>query len=132
MKYKNPPVSRNVIAFENQINWSESLVLVEGAYDALSVKRNVIPLLGKFILSKLKDKIIEKGVKEITILMDNDAVADSTAHTEYFMKNGIRVRNIIPEKDDAGKMGFQKVNELIKNAKETRWDDNILSKLNSL
>jgi len=130
--YKNPPVSRNVIVFENQINWNEPITLVEGAYDAFSVKRNVIPLLGKFLLSKLKDKIIEKGVKDITILMDADAVKQSTTHTDYFIKNDIRIRNIIPEGDDAGKMGFTKVNELIKNAKETRWDDNILAKLNTI
>ena len=59
MKYKNPPVNRDVIVFENQINWNEPITLVEGAFDAFSVKRNVIPLLGKFLLSKLKNKIFE-------------------------------------------------------------------------
>jgi hypothetical protein len=29
-------------------------------------------------------------------------------------------------------MGFQKVNELLKGAKETTWDDLVLSKLNNL
>ena len=46
MKYKNPPVSRDVIVFENQINWNEPITLVEGVFDSFSVKRNVIPLLG--------------------------------------------------------------------------------------
>lgn len=130
--YKNPPMSRNVIAFENHINWNEPITLVEGGFDAFSVKRNVIPLLGKFLLSKLRDKIIEKGVKDITILMDADAVKESTKHTDYFMRNGVKIRNIIPEGDDAGKMGFEKVNNLIKNAKETRWEDNILAKLRNI
>jgi DNA primase len=132
MKYKNPPVNRDVIVFENQINWNEPITLVEGAFDAFSVKRNVIPLLGKFLLSKLKNKIFEKGVKEITIMLDSDAIEDSTKHTDYFMKNGIKVKNIIPSGKDAGELGYEKVNNLIKSAEETGWDTNILAKLNNL
>ncbi len=51
-------------------------------------------------------------------MLDSDAVEDSTKHTDWFMKNGIKVRNIIPTDKDAGEMGFQKVNELLKDAKE--------------
>jgi DNA primase len=131
-KYKNPPVSRNVIVFENQINWNEPIVLVEGAFDAFSVKRNVIPLLGKFLPTKLKDKIFEMSVKEITIMLDSDAIDDSNKHTEFFQKNGIKVKNIIPSEKDAGEMGFERVSNLIKETEETGWDDLILSKLNNL
>jgi len=133
MKYKNPPVSRDVIVFDNQINWNEPITLVEGVFDSFSVKRNVIPMLSKFLLSKLKTKILEKGVKEINLLMDSDAVEDSTKHTEYFIKNGIKVTNIIPQgESDAADMGFDKVNELLKETEETGWDNLILSKLNNL
>ena len=131
-KYKNPPVSRNVIVFENQINWNEPIVLVEGAFDAFSVKRNVIPLLGKFLPTKLKDKIFEMSVKEITIMLDSDAIDDSNKHTEFFQKNGIKVKNIIPSEKDAGEMGFEQVSNLIKETEETGWGDLILSKLNNL
>ena len=133
MKYKNPPVSRDVIVFDNQINWNEPITLVEGVFDSFSVKRNAIPMLSKFLLSKLKTKILEKGVKEINLLMDSDAVEDSTKHTEYFIKNGIKVKNIIPQgESDAADMGFDKVNELLKETEETGWDNLILSKLNNL
>ena len=132
MKYKNPPVNRDVIVFENQINWNEPITLVEGVFDSFSVKRNCIPLLGKFLLSKLKNKIIEKGVKEVTILLDSDAIADSTKHTDYFIKNGINVKNIIPTGKDAGDMGFKAVRELLKGATQTGWDDLVLSKLNNI
>ena len=132
MKYKNPPISRDVIVFENMINWNEPITLVEGVFDSFSVKRNVIPLLGKFLLSKLKNKIMEKGVKDVTIMLDSDAVEDSTKHTEWFQKNGIKVRNIIPTDKDAGEMGFQKVNEMLKSAKETTWDDLVMAKLNNI
>lgn len=132
MKYKNPPVSRNVIVFENQINWNQPIVLVEGVFDAFSVKRNVIPLLGKFFPTKLKDKIFEMGVKEVTIMLDSDAVDDSTKHTQFLQNNGIKVKNIIPSDKDAGDMGFEKVNELIKDAEETGWDTLVLTKLKNL
>ena len=59
MKYKNPPISRDVIVFDGMINWNEPITLVEGVFDSFSVKRNVIPLLGKFLLSKLKNKILK-------------------------------------------------------------------------
>ncbi len=132
MKYKNPPVSRNVIVFDNQIDWKEPITLVEGVFDSFSVKRNVIPILGKFIPRSLQAKIKEKGVKEINILLDSDAVDDSTKHANYFIINGIKVKNIIPDGIDAGDMGFDKVNELLKETKETGWDDLILSKLNNI
>ncbi len=132
MKYKNPPISRNVIVFENMINWNEPIVLVEGVFDAFSVKRNVVPLLGKYLLQKLRDRIMGSGVKEVTILLDSDAIEDSTKHTSFFIKNGIKVKNIIPSDKDAGEMGFTKVNELIKNSEETSWDDLVLTKLKNL
>ena len=132
MKYKNPPVNRDVIVFDNQINWNEPIILCEGVFDSFSIKRNCIPLLGKFLLSKLKNKIIDKGVKEVTIMLDSDAIADSTKHTDYFLKNGIKVRNIIPTDKDAGEMGFKAVSELLKGAKQTGWDDLVLSKLNNI
>ena len=75
---------------------------------------------------------MENGVKEVTIMLDSDALDDSTKHTEWFLKNGIKVKNIIPTDKDAGEMGFKKVNELLKEAKETNWDDLVLSKLNNI
>jgi DNA primase len=131
-KYKNPPVSRNIIVFEDMINWNEPITLVEGVFDSFSVKRNVVPLLGKFLLPKLRNKILEKGVKHINILLDNDAIKESTEHTDYFIKNGITVKNIIPEGKDAGDMGFDEVNKILKQTKETGWDDLVLTKLNNL
>jgi len=132
MKYKNPPVSRDVIVFDNQINWDEPITLVEGVFDSFSVKRNVIPILGKFLPRSLKKKIFEKGVKDITILLDSDAVSDSTKHAEFFIKNGINVKNIIPTGEDAGDMGFDEVNGLLKQSEQTGWDDILKSKLDNL
>ena len=49
IKYKNPNISRNIIPFEFFINWNLPLILCEGPFDAIAIKRNVVPLLGKNI-----------------------------------------------------------------------------------
>lgn len=130
LRYMKPPVSRNVIVFESHINWSEPITLVEGVYDAFSIRRNTIPLLGKFIPPKLKARIFEEGVKEINIMLDSDAINESIRFSHYFIQNGITVKNIIPPKDvDFGDMGFRKSIELLKTSPVSHWDTLILDKL---
>jgi DNA primase len=131
-KYKNPPVSKNVIMFENQINWNEPITLVEGVFDAMAVKRNSIPILGKFIPKKLMENIYDKGVKNINILLDKDAQEIALYYTVQFQNQGITTRNIIPSDKDAGEMGFSKVNKILKESKETSFDDVIKQKLFNL
>ena len=67
-KYMNPPnVAKDVIGFDLYVNWSLPIILVEGVFDAMSVKSNSIPLFGKTILPKLYKKIVEKKVKDISV-----------------------------------------------------------------
>lgn len=132
MKYKNPPVNRNVIVFENQINWNEPIVLVEGAFDSFSVRRNAIPILGKFIPKKLMEKIMLSGVKELSIILDSDAVSESVKYAHYFQKNGIQVKNIIPKGKDIGEMGLRETLKMLKSSPESEWGDLVKMKLNNL
>ena len=129
MKYKNPPVSRNVIMFENQIDWSQPITLVEGVFDAFSIKRNAIPILGKFIPRKLKEKIFEEQVQELYFMLDADAIEDSIKYTNYFMRNNIKVKNIIPEDGDIADLGFEKSVTLQKTHPYSGWDQLVLDKL---
>ena len=128
-KYKNPPVSKNVTMFENQINWQKPITLCEGVFDAMSIKRNAIPLLGKFIPKTLMDNIYKKGVKEIKILLDKDAQDQALYYVNYFMNNGITVTNILPTEKDAGDMGFSEVNKILKQTKKSGFEDIISQKL---
>ena len=64
-KHKNPPTSKDIVGFELHVNWDMPIVLVEGAFDAIAIKRNAIPLFGKTISNTLKKRIVEKGVKQI-------------------------------------------------------------------
>ena len=61
VKYRNPETSRDIIPFELFINWDLPLVLCEGPFDAIAIKRNAIPLLGKNIQSNLMKKKIGRA-----------------------------------------------------------------------
>jgi DNA primase len=131
-KYKNPPVSKNVIMFENQINWDEPITLVEGVFDAMAVKRNAIPLLGKFVPKTLNDTIYKKEVKGINILLDEDAQEQALHYTVQYQNQGITTKNIKPTDKDASDMGFSEVNSKLKESKETEFSDIISQKLKGL
>ena len=131
-KYKNPPVSKNVTIFENQVNWKKPITLCEGVFDAMSIKRNAIPLLGKFIPKTLMDSIYKKGVRDIKIVLDKDAQDQALYYVNYFMNNGITVTNILPTEKDAGDMGFTKVNKILKETKNTGFEDIVSQKLQGL
>jgi DNA primase len=131
-KYKNPPVSKNVIMFENQINWDEPITLVEGVFDAMAVKRNAIPLLGKFIPKTLNESIYKKGVESINILLDEDAQDQALYYTMQFTNQGIETKNIKPSDKDASEMGFSEVNSKLKETEKTGFGDVISQKLKGL
>lgn len=128
--YKNPPISKNVVALENQINWNLPIVLVEGIFDAIAVRRNAIPLFGKFIPKKLIEAIFRNGVKTIYIMLDEDAQKQALYYVELFNKQDIQVINIPPRKKDPSDMGFDENIDLIKNTKPTTYKDIITQKLN--
>ena len=115
MKYKNPPVSKDVIGLDLFINWNEPIILCEGVFDAIAIRRNAIPLFGKTIPKSLMKKIYEKQVKQIYILLDSDAIMDSIKMTDSLMKNGINVNYVNLSEEDPSDMGFKKVINLIKN-----------------
>ena len=107
----------------------QPITLTEGVFDALAVKRNAIPLLGKFIPKTLMDSIYKRGVKEIKIIFDKDAQDQALYYVNYFMNNGITVTNILPTEKDAGDMGFSEVNKMLKQTKKSGFEDIISQKL---
>jgi len=109
LKYKNPPVSKDVVVFENQVDFSEPLIFCEGVFDAIAIRRNAIALLGKNIPSKLKMRLIEHGVTEVSIVLDNDAYKNALAMSESLMNDNIRVKLIKMGNEDAADLGFNKI-----------------------
>ena len=115
VKYKNPPLSKNIVPFELFINWSSPLVLCEGPFDALAIKRNAIPLLGKHIQDNLMKQIVTSTVKQIYIALDKDAMKDALKHAEMLLGEGKEVYLVNLEDKDPGEMGFEKFTSLIQN-----------------
>lgn len=113
-KHKNPDVSKNCVGFELFINWNLPLVLVEGAFDAIAVRRNAIPLFGKTISENLRKKIIENKVRQLYICLDKDAQKQALDHAEYFMNNGIEVYFVDLQAKDPAEIGFESMCTLIK------------------
>ena len=106
MKYKNPPVSKDVVVFENQIDFSEPLILCEGVFDAMAIRRNAIALLGKNIPNKLKMRLVQHGVKEVSIVLDNDAFKNALYLSESLMNDNIKVRLVRMGSEDAVRLRF--------------------------
>jgi len=108
MKYKNPPVSKDVIVFEDLVCFNQDIVLVEGVMDAIAVRRNAVPMLGKFPSIALLQKLIRYKPK-IYIALDSDAERDASKLTEQLVDHGLDVTNILfTETDDPSSVGFTK------------------------
>lgn len=76
MKYKNPEAQKEIIIFnEYLINWTDTIYIVEGAFDSIFIN-NSIPMLGKFMSDHLYTKLYEKAFK-IVIVLDPDAWNDA-------------------------------------------------------
>jgi len=128
-RYKNPEVSKNIVGFENLISWDLPLVLVEGAFDAIAIKRNAIPLFGKTISEDLKKKIIQNNVKELYICLDKDAQKQALEHAEYFINNGVTVYFVNLAEKDPAEIGFIKMKTVLENTEPFSFSDLISLKL---
>ena len=112
-KHKNPKVSKDIIGFELFINWAEPIILCEGSFDAIAVKRNAIPLFGKIIQPALQRKIIEERVKNIYLCLDPDALKNAIQIAERFMSEGLNVYFVNLKSGDASELGFNKITEIL-------------------
>ena len=77
-------------------------------FDALTIKRNVIPLFGKAIHSRLLQKLVKSSVDRIYIALDNDARRDALKQAEMLMSYGKEVYMVEMEGKDANEIGFEK------------------------
>lgn len=112
-KHKNPNVSKDIIGFEMLINWAEPIILCEGSFDAIAIKRNAIPLFGKIIQTNLQKKIIQERVKDIYLCLDRDAMVKSLQIAEKFMSEGLNVYFVELGDEDASELGFEKISKII-------------------
>jgi DNA primase len=130
-KYKNPPVlSKDIIAFELYINWNAPIILCEGMFDALTIKRNVIPLLGKILHDTLMKKLVQSNVDRIYIALDNDAKKDALKHVEKLISFGKEVYMVELDGKDANEVGFERFLNIIEQTPPLDFQTLLEKKLN--
>ena len=115
IKYRNPKVSRDIIPNEHLINWRLPIIICEGLFDAIAIKRNAVPLLGKNIQSELMKKIVSSFVDKIYIALDKDAIKQALHFCENLMMEGKEVYFVDLQDKDPSEMGFKNFTKLIQN-----------------
>lgn len=113
LKYKYPKASRDIIPFEMYINWDVPVVLCEGGFDMLAIKRNAIPLLGKSITPKLMKKLVESRIQKVYVALDKDAMVMALKHCETLINLGKKVFLVEMDDKDPSSMGFKSFLSLI-------------------
>ena len=123
LKYKNPNVSRDIVFNELFVDFDEDVVLVEGAFDAVTVGQNAVPLLGSTLSEEatLFKEILEHDSK-VFVALDVDAEKKSLRLIQKFLLYGVEVYKIDTQGyEDVGSMSrfeFQRrknVAELVTN-----------------
>ena len=129
VKYRNPSASRDVVPNEHLINWNVPVILCEGLFDAIAIKRNAIPLLGKNIQSNLMKKIVTSVVDKIYIALDRDAIKQALKFCERLMAEGKEVYLVDMQDKDPSEMGFENFTKLIQNTVPLTYYDLMEQKL---
>ena len=129
VKYRNPSVSRNIIPNEHLINWNVPVVLCEGLFDAIAIKRNAIPLLGKNIQNNLMKKLVTSLVNKIYIALDRDAIKQALKFCEMLMAEGKEVYLVDLQDKDPSEMGFSNFTKLIQKTQPLTYSNLMEKKL---
>ena len=129
VKYRNPSVSRNIIPNEHLINWKVPEILCEGLFDAIAIKRNAIPLLGKNIQNNLMKKLVTSLVNKIYIALDRDAIKQALKFCEMLMAEGKEVYLVDLQDKDPSEMGFSNFTKLIQKTQPLTYSNLMEKKL---
>ncbi len=130
-KYDTPECNKNeIIGFEAFINWEMPIILVEGAFDAMAVRRNAIPLFGKTLSNALMKKLVESSVKTIYIALDIDAKKDALDHAQTLLNYGKEVYWVDMKSKDPSDLGFEQFTKLLHDAQPLTFSDIMMLKMN--
>jgi len=129
-KYDAPKCNKNeIIGLEYFINWSTPVILCEGMFDAIAIKRNAIPLLGKTIPKALMMKLVTSEVKTVYVALDRDALKDALKYAEQLLNLGKDVYLVDLQDKDPSDMGFDKFTKLVHDANQLSLGELIYKKL---
>ena len=122
-------MSKDTVAFELFINYKLPLIFCEGVFDAISIRKNAVPLLGKFPSKSLVKKLVEKKVKKIYVALDDDARQDAIKLTQFLMDSGIETYLLEMKEKDPSELGFKDFWDLVDRTTQTKFSDIIKGKL---
>jgi DNA primase len=128
-KIKAPSTSKDIIGFELFINWNLPIIICEGAFDAISIRRNVIPLFGKTISNSLFKKLVNNKVRDIYLILDQDAIKNAIKYAEKLMNYNKNVYLVELDGKDPNLLGFEKINKLINETKPLKFSDLMILKM---
>ena len=122
-KYDTPSCKKSeIVGFESLINWEVPVVLCEGAFDAIAIKRNAVPLFGKTIPKSVMIKLAKHSVKTVYLALDSDAIKETMDSADKLMKMGKDVYILEIKDKDPSEMGFEKTLDLLHNAKQLTFE----------
>ena len=114
MSYKNPVTDKNIVGFESTISWNLPVTIVEGAFDAIAVKHNCIPVFGKTLPKAVKDALIANHVPRVNVLLDKDARKSAVSIAEELLRYDLPVAIVdTGNKKDPSSIGFDGITEMI-------------------
>ena len=129
-KYDAPKCNKNeLIGLEYFINWNVPVILCEGIFDAIAIKRNAIPLLGKTIPRALMMKLVQSNVKTVYVSLDRDALKDALGYAQELLNLGKDVYLIDLQDKDPSDMGFEKFTKLVHDAEQLTLGELLYKKL---
>ena len=128
-KHKLPPASKDIIGFDMLINFNLPLILCEGAFDAIALKRNAIPLFGKKISKTLYKELVRSKVKQIYLALDQDAILDSLQYAKELMAYGKEIFLLELEGKDPSEIGFEGMTNILQKATPLNFQELVKKKI---
>ncbi len=117
-KYKNPPVSKNIVFNDLFVDWSSDIILVEGVFDAITAGRNAVPILGSTL--NQNSVLLRRIVKEdagVYVALDPDAKMKELEIIKTLLDFDIEVWKVdIGDNEDVGSMNKGQFQKCLKNA----------------
>lgn len=118
-KYDAPSCKKSeIIGMESLINWKIPIILCEGAFDAIAIKRNAIPLFGKSITKTLMKKLVESEVRTVYLALDKDALREALDYAERLINYGKDVYLLDLKGKDPSQIGFKNMVHLLHDAEQ--------------
>lgn len=128
-KHKLPEVSKDIIGFEMLINFDLPVILCEGAFDAIALRRNAIPLFGKKISQNLYKELVKNKVKQVYLALDQDAILDSLKYAKELMNYGKEIFLVEMDGKDPSELGFEAMTKMLQNARPLTFQNLVHKKI---